>query len=175
MKKKSQMTNQETAVEISFDLNKLTAREIAPFLPAVRRGRVQGYIKLWTETATSFNLGDPKDPVTYQSLPMGGALRDVFKVFKAAISAAKDNPPEATFDLTKATANEYDQMMGSIQRGDVKEIAECLSKFTVSCSLMEKLDDPEAWLDLPYYSQFVPVANSLVGAGDDLYKRFLGA
>lgn len=165
----------ESEVQITFDLNKLTAREIAPFLPAVRRGRMQGYIKLWTLTATSFNLGDPADPATYQNLPMAGPLKDILKVFHEAIKAAKDNPPNVKFDLTKATASEYDLLMGSIQRGEVKEIAECLAKFTVSCSVLEKVDDPEAWLDLPYYSQFVPAANALQGAGDDLYKRFLGA
>lgn len=169
------MTAEDMGVQITFDLNKLTAREIAPFLPAVRNGRVQGYIKLFTLTATEFNLGDPTDPATYQSLPMGGALKDVLKAFHAAIKETKDSPPTADFDLNRATASEYDLLMNSIQRGDVKEIARCLAKFTVQCSVVTKANDPEAWLDLPYYPQFVPLANALQGAGDDLYKRFLGA
>lgn len=169
------MTAEDREVQITFDLNKLTAREIAPFLQAVRSGRVGGYIKLFTLTATAFNLGDPTDPATYQNLPMGGALKDVLKAFHAAIKETKDNPPTADFDLRKATAGEYDLLMGSIQRGNVKEIAECLAKFTVHCPVVKKPDDVETWLDLPYYPQFVPLANALQGAGDDLYKRFLGA
>lgn len=71
----------------TYDLSKVTAKEMSAFFKAARENDIETLAATLTKTVTATPHGDPKDPNTFLALPFYGAFQDTID---GMVNAAKN-------------------------------------------------------------------------------------
>lgn len=159
---------------VVFDLSRPTARDMMPHIPKLRQLRPRAFASVLAMIVVETSVTDePQNVEAYKNLPMDGAFNDLWRSYLAAVKEVKPDIPFATFDLGGVTAAEFDDLMAMVEVTNIDGLAGMLAKFVVKCPLVDDPSNPEAYLALQHFTQFVPLVNKLQEAGNDLLKRFL--
>lgn len=118
--------------------------------------------------------GDASERATYEQFDLfSEEIGHLWKAFQHAIKDAPEKVTLASFNLSKMQASEFDTLVDEIGGVKVDVIANLLSKYVAACPEVRDVRDPEAYLDLPYYTQFRPLANKLSTSGKEQMENFL--
>lgn len=172
------MTTKKKNSDVTFvDLTTVTARMVAPALAEMSKAKLAATGKMMPLVVESCpaSWGDPKSRTTWTKL----SLRELGRVramLSEAVEALDKIEPDIELDLSDITPEEWDKMMTGTDRNNPKLIADLLATFVVRCpEEWGPPDVPNTYLDLPYYTVFVPCQDRLTTAGAEELENFLGA
>jgi hypothetical protein len=163
-------------MQIKFDLEKPTARELSDALKGVRQGKATAIAEVLSNVVVECPKawGDPATVATYSDAAISERLAPAFQALRDTLANFSTKLDGVTFDLAKVTPREFDNIMASADTNDVPVLASLLSNFVKSCP--PEWGDPKAadtYLNLKYYTQFRPLALQLAGAGQGEMLNFL--
>ena len=159
---------------IQVDVTQITAREIAPYLAESTKAHLGWLIDLAPKLVKECPWGDPKDAATYEDFSLfSDEFGQYWEAYQKAIKAAPECLTMASFDLSRIKAREFDTLVDHVNSTNVNEITRLLVQYVKTCPEVRDVRDPEAYLDLKYYTQFRPLANRLSSAGKDQLENFL--
>lgn len=166
------------AVAMAFDLSRATARDIAPLLKAISAGAFSNMAGILALVATECpaEWGEPNDAKTYAQLKLDD-LGLAWKAFKMEIESHKADV-KVTFALDTMTIEQYDALNAGLRRANEPEVvATLLAEHVVACDVVDRVDDAEQYLELPYYTHFRALTKALSGAAEkeltNFRKRFI--
>lgn len=164
--------------QVEFDLTTATARQVqaTKAMPNIRKGRLGATVKLFPLIVTKCpaEWGAADDEATYAKLPLLDVIKPLFKAYNDQAKGVATPLSAVSFDLSQITPPEFDSMIDSADANNFSELANMLAKLVKACpGISGDLHDPDTYLDLPYYSHFLPLCNKMVNAGKDLLENFL--
>lgn len=164
--------------QVEFDLTAATARQIheTGAVPKIRKGRLGATAQLFPLIVIRCpaEWGAPDDEATYARLPLIDVIKPLFQAYNDAAKDIKSPFAGVSFDLGQITPPEYDELVDNAAANDFSALAAMLAKLVKACPGLDgDLHDPDTYLDLPYYTHFLPLCNKMVSAGKDLLENFL--
>jgi hypothetical protein len=160
-------------MNVTFDLTTITARGIQPYLAKMATGHMGAFIQICPLVVTETDLGAPDKLETYDLPFFGEEVGFLWKTFTQAVKDCPEKITFASFDLGKIKGSEFDSLLDEIGNTDLAKVAAQLVKYVVTCPEVPDLHNPDAYLDLPYYTQFNPLRRKLSEAGEDQLENFL--
>ena len=159
--------------EITFDLTKITAREIAPYLTDMAKGHMSWMLDIMPLVVTACPWGEPANPETYDLPLFSEQAKLLFGAFQKAVLEVPERITFASFNLQEIKAKDFDTLVDQVNGTKPDVIAGLLAKYVKACPEVKTVTDTEAYLALPYYTQFRVLAKKLSGAGRDQLENFL--
>lgn len=166
--------SKKVAVDVTFDLSVVSAREIAPHMEGLLSGNIAplGEILALVVTSCPAEWGPCDDPATYNNMPLTGELGAVYGALKRE-SLATVQKVTVKFDLANMTAPEYDVLIAKLTKPNPLQVAELLAQYVTECDVVDDVGDPEQYLNLGYYTYFAPLMNGLKEYSQAEIQNFL--
>lgn len=158
---------------ITFDLSTVTARALAPHLEDMGKGHMSWMLDIMPLVCTACPFGEPNKPETYDFPVFSDEAGQMWDAFQLAVKAVPEKITFASFDLKAIKAKDFDIIVDQINGIKVNVIAGLLAKYVKACPEVKDVSDPEAYLDLPYYTQFRALAKRLSNASKEQMENFL--
>jgi hypothetical protein len=161
-----------------FNLAALTAADVAEYNGAAVRWGVRAmaatYAKCVTECPKEW--GAPDDAATYERLNFIEQFQPLAKSFLGAtereIKKVEDCELEVEFKLTGLTAAEIGDHFEILLSNDIKGQAELFAEIVERFPMLgERIDEPEAYLDLQFYPYFAALRQEFIAAASGNSKK----
>ena len=163
---------------LTFDPSVLTAGQMSDLIAAENDGDMQtvaGYLAAAC-TGCPKAWGEPSDPATF-----AGMKQSVWNQVSAAwIAACRDATPDAdtkrvlpegvTVDFDAVLAADTMKLRAAIARGEIYGVADIMSRMITACPWGDAAD-PETYLGLSYFGEFIPLQRAVVSESVDGGKK----
>lgn len=153
---------------VTFDkakISQLTVARMDDFFRASRKADMAGQAELIAETAVSCpeEWGKVDNPETYTNRKFNREFKPLIRHFSELVTEADVTEiPELTFDLDAITAKDMGAFFQSVNKSDLKPIADVLTRVVVTCpAKWGTAGDIDTYLKRPY-SQFLGIVNRFI-------------
>lgn len=163
-------------VSMTFDLSKPTVGDLRKILPGVKAVQMTAMAELVAKVAVSCppEWGEPDKAITYSRQAFREVLAPAWKALIAESSALDVKIEGLEFGLENITPEQFDRLVKDMDSNNPEKMAGTLSQFV---SKLPKAwgdpKNPDTYLKLHYYTEFLPLAKAFTRAGVDEMQNFL--
>lgn len=152
---------------VKFDVSRVTADGIGNFIMANNRGQVEEVSETLAKCCTTCpkEWGKPHDYETFADLGMEDYVEVVMSFTEAGRRAQEDIEAfPIEFNLRGVKARDFGaKFLQPVQRGDVEAVSKFFASVITKCpEEWGEAGNVQTYLQLPYYTTFLPLANQII-------------